>query len=231
VRVAHEWLQAEHKRLQEYTRGIFARIHQEQQAALAKYVQSEQTLALRTQEANRHAHFLNAQTAALRQREQELAVRAEELAKTSAQPLPAEQSIPAAPQPTEEQRIALDALRAEVDRLRESDAAARAQLETVAGELGEYRRSWEQKQAEINSRHAQIEQRYRFLEKAEAAVQRRLTELEEYERSLMDELDDQEQKLAQDRRELQLHRANARGDRGGVQLRGAALNAGYRTHR
>src|SRR4029077_19699819 len=50
VRVAHEWLKAEHKRLQEYTRGIFARIHQEQQAALAKYVQSEQALALRTQE-------------------------------------------------------------------------------------------------------------------------------------------------------------------------------------
>lgn len=225
VRAAHEWLQAEQRRLEDYTRALFARIHQEQQAALAKYVQNEQALALRTQEANRQAHFLNAQAAALRQREQELAAGAGQLA-TSPSESPA--APPAASPPSEEQRAALEALRKEIERLQESEAAAGTKLQTVEGELEEFRRTWEQKLAEVKARHAQIDQRYRFLEKAEAAVQRRLTELEEYERTLMDELDEQELKIAQQRREVQLLQASARGDRIVSQHRTPVLNAGYR---
>src|SRR5436309_3336752 len=186
LRAGYEWLQAERKRLEEYTRTQFATIQQQHQALLAKHFRSEEALTLRAQELNREMQYLASQTEALQRRDRELAAREQALATQMEQLAQAEEEILAmqrttvdTQKDTEVQRTLLEKLRADTANLQTSGAAARAEFETFESTLKEHQAAWEEKQAQMAAHQLEMEKRYQAMQKDEEAVQRRLAELEE----------------------------------------------------
>jgi DNA repair exonuclease SbcCD ATPase subunit len=217
VQAAHEWLQAERRRLDSYTRSQFEMIRQQHQTLLTKHFRSEETLALRAQELNREMQFLAAQSEAFQKRAQELAERekalasqVEKLARAHEDVLDMQQNRERASQDTEAQRAYLASLKAETTDLQAAGEAARTEFASFEAALKERQQLWEKKQAEITARQAEMEQRYKALEKAEDSAARRLRELEELEDQLRDELEKQELQLVRERREIEELRARLR---------------------
>jgi hypothetical protein len=217
-RAACAWLQAEQKRLEEYTRAQFAIIQQHHQTLLAKNFQNEQAMALRTQQLNRDMELLATQARALQERANDLAKREAAVAAQTA-------TLAGAQHELRDLERARDAIREEVTTHRTAlqelqSLTARLELSLSETSLTERERVLEDKQAELSARQAQMEKRYQDLEKAEAAVTRRAAELDELEFRLEKEFEKQERQLALERREIEtlrvrLHVAKQVTDGGG----------------
>jgi chromosome segregation ATPase len=192
---AHQWLQTEKQRLDEYTRSQFNVIREQHQVLLTKHFRSEEALAQRSQELNREIQFLASQSEALQKRSQELAEREtvlashmERLSQAQEELLSIEQTSQNVRKDTEAQQALLEKLQAETAQLQAVDATARQEFSTFDTVLRDRQQAWERKHAEITARQAQMEDRYLALEKAEAAAERRLAELDELEERLRQEL-------------------------------------------
>jgi chromosome segregation ATPase len=209
LQAAYEWLQGEKARLEEYTRSQFALIRQQHEAAMAKHFRGEEALTLRTQELNREMAFLASQSEAVQQRARELgewesalSQQTDQLRHAQAELLRVQQTSEDIQRDTEAQRAFLESLQAETAQRQAGARAARAEFEILQATLKTHQQAWEQKQEEITQRAAQMEERYQALEKAEEAVKRRLKELDELEDRLHQEFEEQEQRLARERREI-----------------------------
>ncbi len=197
LREAFHWLQAERRRLEEYTRNQFAALQQRHQAILAQHFRNEETLALRTQELNREMAFFAAQAKIIQERAGELA-RREKAVTEQAEKLRAQQELRGLGEHTPGPNPA--------DWQVETEAPANG-LAEAASALEEHQAAWEGKQAEITDRLAQMEQRYQALERAEEVARRRMAELDELENRLTQEFEKQERQLALERRQIEALRA------------------------
>lgn len=200
LREAFQWLQAERRRLEDYTRNQFAALQQRHQAILAQHFRNEETLALRTQELNREMAFFAAQAKIIQERAGELARREKAVAE-QAERLRAQQEL----QGLGEHPLGPDPADWPID----TEAPAN-ELAEAASALAEHQAAWEGKQAEIADRLAQMEQRYQALERAEEAARRRMAELDELENRLTQEFERQERQLALERRQVETLRARLR---------------------
>jgi chromosome segregation ATPase len=217
LQVAQEWLQAERQRLEAYTRSQFAAIQQQHQSLLAKQFRSEEALALRAQELNREMKFLASQAEALQSRAHQLAereaaltVQVDRLATAEQELLTTEQTGNKAWEEVQAHRTILERLHADLAQLRAAGADASTDAAAFEAALKERQQAWEQKQGDLVVRQEQMEQRYLALENAEEASQRRLEELNELEDLLRHEFEQQESRLVQERREIDVLRTRLR---------------------
>jgi chromosome segregation ATPase len=217
MQVAHQWLQAERKRLEEYTRDQFALIQQQHQALLAKHFRSEEAMALRAQELNREMQFLASQSKTLQERARELseresalALQMNKLAEAHQELIESRQVSAPLQQDRESRRALLEQLRAEAAELQARGAGGRAEAEALETALRQRQEAWERKHAQLMARQVEMEQRYEALEKNEAAAKRWLRELEELEDQLRTEFEQQEHRLASERREMEALRSRLR---------------------
>ena len=97
-----------------------------------------------------------------------------------------------------------------MERLQAAGANARNETAAFEASLKERQGAWENKHAALVARQEEMEQRYTALEKAEQALQRRLTELNELEEALRAEFEQQEQRAAQERQEIDVLRTKLR---------------------
>ena len=200
LREAYEWLQAERRRLEEYTRTQFAAIQQRHQAILAQHFRNEENLALRTQELNREMTFFAAQAKIIQERAGELARREKALAE-QAETLRAQQEL---------QGLGQNATGPHPADGQGATETTSSGLAEAAHALEEHQAAWEGKQAQIADRLAQMEQRYQALEQAEETARRRMAELDELENRLTQEFEKQERQLALERRQIEAVRARLR---------------------
>jgi chromosome segregation ATPase len=207
--VAREWLRIERARLEEYTRGQFALIRQQHEAAMTKHFRQEEALTLHTQELNREMKFLASQTEALQQRARELddweralTQQTENLSHAQEELVRIQQTSENIQRDTEAQRAYLEELQAGTAQRQAAAVAARAEFDQVESALKQRQQAWEKKQEEIRAHQAAMEQRYQALEKAEEAVKRRMRELDELEDRLQQEFELNERHLARERREI-----------------------------
>jgi chromosome segregation ATPase len=206
VRKAYAWLQRERQRLERYTQAQFARIRGEQQATVEQNSFTEQALIFRGQELSRKEEDLNHLARALQLRADELAQREKELA-------PRLEPIWDAEAELAELRRLCAGLKPDLDGLRRRRDALRAEVEGLEREreaLQRRRAASDKAEALFTGRRAEIEQRLLALDKAETAVQRRGAELEEFEERLRQDFEEQERRLAEERREIDALRTRLR---------------------
>jgi DNA repair exonuclease SbcCD ATPase subunit len=208
---AHQWLQNERARLEDYTRQQMARIQQQHQALLAKEYSIEEALVVRSQELNREVQFLASQAQVLQararqltEREAALADQMGKLSRAQEEFLVIQQTSNDMQKDTEVQHAYLEGLLAETALLQAQEASVRGKFATCEAELKERQQAWEQRQIELDERQIEIEERYVALERAEQAVQRRMAELDEMEDRLQQEVETQEKQLHRERQDLQV---------------------------
>jgi chromosome segregation ATPase len=206
LNTACEWLHAERKRLEEYTRQQMTTIQQQHQALLAKKYATEEALVVQSQELNREIRFLASQAQLLQararqltERETALAEQMGKLSKAQEEFLTIQQTSKNLQKDTQTQRAYLERLLAETAQLQKQEANAHGKFETCETELKERQQAWEKKEAELAERQTQMEQRHLALERAEQAIQRRVAELDEMEERLRKDLETQERQLANER--------------------------------
>jgi hypothetical protein len=165
LRIAYEWFRAEKARLEAYTHGQFAAIHNQHQALLAKHVRSEEALAVRAQELNREIQFLASQSAALQKRSREMSDWEKALAAQTAKLSQTHEELEKAEKAVQRRLAELDDLE---DRLRQELEAQERQ------------QSRDRQELEVT--------RNRLMREAEEIVQRRLAEVDEMELRIRQEL-------------------------------------------
>jgi hypothetical protein len=206
---ANEWLQRERKRLQEYTETQLERIAAEHQALVKRNYQNEQSMILACQELSRKEEMLTRQSRALQDQAAELSRRQhtlssqlQEWSRSHGELADLTQARARTEQEAAEQRALVDSLRTESLALQKSRELLQAELETMARELSEQREQRERERALTQTQQSQMEERLRALDRAEQAAQRRVADLDELEAQLRDEFEDQERRLAEQRREV-----------------------------
>jgi len=209
LEAAHRWLLQERRRLEAYTRSQLARMQEERQALVQQHSLNEQSLVLRSQELTRREEAVLAQGRALQQQGEDLSRREQALVGQLSQWWDAQQELAALQeanqqvhQDTAAHRSLLDTLRAEVAAVRQSQEAARAELENLLSEAEQQRQSRAREEEVLRERQAQLERRLREAERTELAGQQRLAELDDLEASLRKELETQERQLARERQEV-----------------------------
>jgi hypothetical protein len=221
LRAANAWLQREWDRLKQYTEIQLARIQRESQALLSQNHLNEQSMILGCQELSRKEEMLARQSRALQEQAAELSRRERALAEQFGQWSQIQNELresskggPTSEETAQEQAL-LASLRAETTALQKSREAIQAELEAMARSLDEQREAREKEQALTRSLQGQMEQRRRALDKAEQAAQRRVAELDELEVRLREEFEQEEQKLAERRKDVAALYARLRQDPGG----------------
>ncbi|MBI3409861.1 MAG: hypothetical protein HY040_16100 [Planctomycetes bacterium] len=207
---AYQWLVAERRRLENYTRGQFQRLQAEHQTILGQSYFNEQKLIARFQEMARQEEYLSHQSRVLQRREQELAEREGALAQQMehfcnvqndlGQVVQTNETIR---QDTDVQRQLLEALRSESAHLQKAKEEARTDLQAIEAALREHQEARAREQVDFTDRINQLEQRCRQLEETEKAAQRRLAELDELEAEMKLDFEEQERLLAHERREME----------------------------
>jgi len=227
TRAANEWLRRERDRLRQYTETQLARIRAEHQALLNQKFGNEQTMILGGQELTRKEDLLARQSRALQKqalelsmREQALSGKLEQWSRARGEMDTLSQARVQTEQETEQLRGLLAGLRDETAALQKSREATQAELETMARALEEQREERAKDLARARANQEEMERRLRSLDLAEQAAQRRVAELDELEVRLREEFEEQEQRLAAQRRDVTALYARLR--RGGREANGAA---------
>jgi chromosome segregation ATPase len=209
LQAANEWLRRERKRLEDYTEAQLARVAGEHQALVSQNYRNEQQMILACQELSRkeellarHSRALQEQAAELSRREKALAAQLEQWSKAQGELTELREVRAQTEQETAQQQALLAALRAETEALQKSRESTLHELEAMARDLDRTREARAREQALMREHQAQIEQRLRALEHAELGVQRRVAELDDLESRLREEIEEQERRLAAQRREV-----------------------------
>jgi hypothetical protein len=209
LQAATEWLRRERERLQQYTDLHINRIKAEHQALVDLKYRNEQTLLRSCQEVSRKEELLAQQSRVLQHQEKELSERELALSARLEEWSRAQSELGTVCRlrdQTEEEAAStkslLDTLRSETIALQKSRETMQTELEGMARSLEEQREARIREQARTQALQTQMEDRLRELARAEQSAQRRVNELDDLEKQLRKDFEEQEQQLAEQRREL-----------------------------
>ena len=209
LRAANDWLLRERGRLRQYTETQLARIRTEHQSLVQQKYLNEQTMILGGQELTRKEELVTRQSRALQQQALELSRREQALCGQLEQWSQARGELESlsevrvrTEQETEQMRALLGGLRDETLALQKARESTQAELEAMTRALDEHRDERAKDLARARSNQEEMERRLRALDLAEQAAQRRVAELDELEVQLREEFEDQERRLAAQRRDV-----------------------------
>jgi chromosome segregation ATPase len=213
----YQWVLEERRRLEAYTVSQFALIKQQREELLGRRAGIEETLALREQELNRQLRLLAEGSETQEKRNRELAEREAALAAqmetwaAARQELQALQQINSTLQTENEaQRILAEELRIQVAHLQEAVRAGRSELAVIEQVVRRRQQAAEEERGELAAARRQLEQRFAALEKAEESFRRRTAEIDQLEVQIRLELEQREQQVALEHKELEKARAKLR---------------------
>ena len=209
LEAANDWLQRERTRLRQYTETLMARIRTEHQALVDQKYLNEQTRILGGQELTRKEELLARQSRALQQqalelsrREQALSGQLQQWSQARSELETLSQDRVRTEQETEQLKALLAGLRDETLALQKTREAAQNELEAMTRTFEEHREERARDLARTRANQEEMERRLRALDLAEQAAQRRVADLDDLEVRLREEFEEQERRLADQRRDV-----------------------------
>jgi hypothetical protein len=209
LRAANDWLHRERGRLRQYTETQLARIRTEHQSLVQQKYLNEQTMILGGQELTRKEELLARQSRALQQqalelsrREQALCGQLEQWSRARGELETISQVRVQTEQETAQLKSLLGGLRDETLALQKAREETQAELEAMAQALEQHREQRAADLARARANQEEMERRLRALDLAEQVAQRRVADLDDLEVRLREEFEEQERRLADQRRDV-----------------------------